>query len=253
MPPTAITSSAESGEREGEVQGVDGLADEDAAPVAGIGPAAGLVVVALLTPPGNRDGGGRKGPERPAGEPLAEPLRDRPEPVLEDDAEGHPCPLRGRDDFLRRRRRPLDRLLHEDVLAGGGEATHELGAGVGRGEEHRVVDRRVVDDRVEITSHGKAELRRKGIAPGRRRAVRRGHFHPVVEVEETLRVRGHRHPEPDDRAPHLCPSPRMPAPFVPLRELWQIPGASETGRRSPIHPRDQGLLLRARMARGVFG
>ena len=203
-------------EREGEIEGVDRLADEDAAAVARMRAAAGLVVVALRPPPGNDDAGRGDRAERAALELGGEPFRDRPEPVLEDDSQGHARSLGGRDDLRRRRRGPLDRFLHQDVLAPSREAPHEFHADIGRGQQHRVVDGRVVDDPVEVIRHREPEPLREGVATAGRRAVRSSHLHPISKVGEALRMGGDRHPEPDNRAPHHCPLPAIQGPPWPF-------------------------------------
>jgi hypothetical protein len=74
---------------------------------------------------------------------------------LQHDAQAHGRGLAQFDHSDCLGRRPLDRLLHQDVLSRPRQTVHELHPCIGRREQDNGVDGRIGGDRVETLAHGK--------------------------------------------------------------------------------------------------
>ena len=134
-----------------QVDGVHGLVHDRAAAVEGPGsaPVAG-VVVALPAPPGVGGDGRGDGAEVPVPHGLLDLLGGAVEPVLGDDGDGLPGALLGVDDAVGRGQGDVDRLLHDDVLAGVQGRHRAVGVHAAGGADGDGVDVVAAQHRVQV-------------------------------------------------------------------------------------------------------
>ncbi len=115
---------------------MDPLRDQHTAAIAGEAAAARLVIVALRPPEPDDGRAADEIAQRAGRDPFGKPHARRAEPVLQHDAERHAGVPAGGDDLLGARRRDLDRLLEQHMLARRGAALRDLQMRV-RGAEHQ--------------------------------------------------------------------------------------------------------------------
>jgi hypothetical protein len=91
----------------------------------------------------------------------------------------------------------LERLLEQDMLARGGAARDKLQMRVRRREEEHGIDGAVLQDRVELVALREGEALGEASSSFLRRTIGIGDLHAMLEIEQALRMRGHRHAKPD--------------------------------------------------------
>ena len=94
--------------------------------------------------------------------------------------------------------RNLERLFQKDVLARRRALAHQIEMRVRRRENLDAIDRLVGEDRVEAAGERKREILGECFAPRLARRERMHDLDAVLQVDEALGMRRHRHAEPDD-------------------------------------------------------
>jgi hypothetical protein len=118
--------------------------------------------------------------------------------VLKDDGEPSARALHGLNGAARPRDRSVDRFLQQHVLPSSGAALHELQVRVGRRQDHRRLDRAVLEYALEVVGHGIAVSGREGLAALGAGRIAGRDLDPVRELLEAPDVRLQGHAEPDD-------------------------------------------------------
>jgi hypothetical protein len=186
------------GQRDQQVERMDALRQQHAAAVARQGAAPGLVVIALR-PPVHQSRRGRDDRAQPTlldQSPQGD--ADRPEPVLQHDAEFYSGALGRFHQFGGTLETDFQRLFQKHMLAGLGRTAHQVEMGVGRRQDHHGIDGPVGEDGVEIVADGQAVGVGEGLAPGLGRTVAGGDLDTVGEVGQAFRMGGDGHAETDD-------------------------------------------------------
>ena len=191
------------GEAQHQVERVNALRDQHAAAVARFGAAALDIVVALRAPQPDHGRAVDDPAELARAQHLASFIPAGRKRCCSITASVTPACAAGLDQLDRAFARDLERLFQQDVLAGRRAFLDQIEMRVRRGEDLDAIDALVGEDRVETAGERKRKLLAERLAPRLARAERGGDLHAVLQVDQALGVRRHRHAEADDRDPVL--------------------------------------------------